>query len=371
MGSIDTLTERVLARAAPPAAIEVRAGTTGHDPEVGRSRRRLEIFAVFAAPGDDDSRYDIRSLESTVADDPEAAAGVMARARTLAARLGVPLHPASGAPPSAAAKDWLALQGPPPARAWSTTFRTLTWDPDGTEAHASGARTVLADRGSSAVYEAQREAARGLTAPFHCWIEVVDTGKRWSCRHVADYPGAAPPKQTLRAWGAGGRAPSAILRALAAAAPALSPLECMIALEAAFDLELPQLGPVRALFAGQSSDEAVDSALAPALASTRPRWLLPLELRRAHAAGASVGSVLHAFHPQVGALRLVIGLRDAFDLGLAAAKTLVGTACDERNDEEVTIMLNAVVAAKRAAAPGARIDEDRVMAEAVARRVPG
>lgn len=368
MESIDTLSEGVLARGVPLAAIDVLAGTTGYEPRLGRSRRRLEIRAVFAAPGDDDSRYDVRALALIVADEPSRAAEVMALARALAVRFDVPLHPASGEPPSVGATEWVASQGPPPERAWRTTFRTVTWGADGTEAHASGALTVRADRGSRAIYVARLDVIRGLVTPFRYWIDVADTGRQGSCYHMAAYPDAAPSKDTLRSWGAEGRSPAAILRALAAAAPASSPLERMVALEAAFGLELADLGPVSAFCTGRASDEAVDSALAQKLASTRPTWLLPLELRRAHAAGASVASVLHAFYPQVGLIRLMIGMRDAFDLGLAAAKTLVDTACDVGRDEEVTIMLDAVVAAKHAADVDARVDETGVMIDALHRR---
>lgn len=363
------LRERVLVYGVPLAAIDVRATTAGYDPDLGRSRRRLEIRAVLAAPGDDDSRYDVRPLETTLADDPSTAAGVMALARALAVHFAVPLHPASGEPPLVGADEWISLQGPPPERAWSTTHRTLTWTADGAEVHAAGASTVLADRGSRALYEAQTCVANGLAPPFRCWVTVADTGREGACYHMAAYPVAAPSKHALRSWGAEGRPPPSILRALADAAPDLSPRDRMVALEAAFGLELTQLAPVSAFYAGRSSDAAIDEGLAPALASTRARWLLPLELQRAHAAGSSVNPVLHAFHPRVGAVGLALGLRDAFDLGLQAAKMLVATACEGGRDEDVTDMLNATLAARREADPGARTDDWQIIADVRDRRL--
>lgn len=365
MTTVDTLSDKLLAREAPLAALEVRAGTTGYDAAIGRPRGRLELLAVFAAPGDDDSRYDVRSIESWVADDPRAAAEVLLLVRALADRLGAPLHPGSDEPPRVGAPGWVALQGPPPERAWRVRFRTLVWAADGSEQHASGELTVHADRGSRAVHVASRDVVRGLVAPFQCTIDVVDTGRQGSCQYTAAYPDAAPTRDTLRSWGAEGRAPSAMLQDLAAQTPALSPRERMVALAAAFGVELTELASVHLHGAGRLSDEALDASLAPVLARTRLQWTLPLVLRRAQAAGESVTAVLHAFHPQVGVIRLMMGVRDAFDLGLPAAKMLVDTACDPGRAEEVAVMLDAVVEAKRAARS---IDEWRVMVDALGSR---
>jgi hypothetical protein len=46
------------------------------------------------------------------------------------------------------------------------TFRTLAWSADGTERHASGEISVLADSGNHAIYKAQSEITRDLARPF-------------------------------------------------------------------------------------------------------------------------------------------------------------------------------------------------------------
>lgn len=75
--------------------------------------------------------------------------------------------------------------------------------------------------------------------------------------------------------------------------------------------------------------------------------------------------MLHEFYPQVSVIRLITGVREAFDVGLTAAKTLVDTACDGKSDEQVKVMLNAVVKAQREASPGVGLDEWRVMMDAL------
>jgi ribosomal protein L7/L12 len=93
--------------------------------------------------------------------------------------------------------------------------------------------------------------------------------------------------------------------------------------------------------------------------------MLSLALRKAQAAGESIAPVLHEFYPQVSVIRLITGVREAFDVGLTAAKTLVDTACDGKSDEQVKVMLNAVVKAQREASPGVGLDEWRVMMDAL------
>jgi hypothetical protein len=358
------LVERVLAHQAPVAAIDVRASTTGYDRDVGRCRARLEIRAVLARPGDDDSRYDMKDVEQVLAEEPGAAQRAMDLARRLAESVGAALHPASGDPPQEGDESWLELQDPPPNRTWKVAWRSVAWDESGAEKHASGETSVVADRGNYAFYEAQTELGRRFKEPFHLWVKVTDIGQESSCYHMASYPKEAPAKDTLRAWAAEGRSPSAILRAVAAESPGLSPLDRMLMLEAAFDVGLTKLAPLSAFCAGRLSDADLDAAIGPALQGKRPVWTLPLALKLAHAAGKSIGPVLHEFYPTAGGMiGLIIGVREAFDLSLSAAKTLVDTACDGEHHDEVAVMLDAVVRAKQAAGT-ATVDEWRVMGDA-------
>jgi hypothetical protein len=79
----------------------------------------------------------------------------------------------------------------------------------------------------------------------------------------------------------------------------------------------------------------------------RPQWSLPSALREAHAAGASIGPVLHAFYRDVSAIYLVMGVREAFGLSLMTAKVLVDPACSGERDADLDAMLAEAVPAKR------------------------
>ena len=162
-------------------------------------------------------------------------------------------------------------------------------------------------------------------APFSYVLRLKETPERPSnTSHQASYPAAAPPIETIRAWAREGRPLSAILGALTFEAPGLSTLDCMVALQHAFKIDLEHLGAVSAFAADAIDAGALDAALAERIQQTRPQWSMPHALIDAYTGGASIGPVLHAFYKDVSAIYLIVGLREAFDLPLMTAKIFNG-----------------------------------------------
>jgi hypothetical protein len=341
-GIIDQLEARARRAGATVVVIEVSASTGGYDRERGRAPRVLEVHAILAAPGRDDSRYRVEKLDELPADDPATADRSMALAAVVAARLGAALDPAGGAPPADGAPSWLARQGPPPPRSWAATWELRVWRDDGVAVDTHGTTVVTASQGYEAHYLTRLEITRGLKAPFVYAIALVDVpGERnTSSTHVADAPSAAPPANELRRLARAGHAPSAVIEHVAAMAPTLSPLERMITLEHAFVVALDQLQPAGAFCRGELSASELDCAVGPVIEARRPHWCLRLALAEAHAAGRPIGPVLRDAYPTVGnTIPLARALDDAFGLTLRDTKVLVGLACDGAHDDELERVL--------------------------------
>lgn len=327
-------------------AIDVRASSGSYEPELGRQRARLVVRAVLALPGDDDSRYRMEDLDRLVAEDPAAARAAMEIARRLAGELGVALHPSGPEPPKSDEPSWIELQGPSPERQWTATWTTVAWRPDGTEIHATGEGPASGRTGRLALADAQARHIGRVVPPFSCSIGLKEVGRPSSAYHMQSYPNAAPPLRTLREQALEGRPLSAILGALAAEGAGLGALDCMVALEHAFKIDLEHLAPVSAFLAGAIDGPALDAALAGELRRMRPQWSMPSALLDAYTGGASIGPVLHRFYKDVSAIYLVVGIREAFGLSLMTAKVLMDTACSGERDAELDAMLAEAVLAK-------------------------
>jgi hypothetical protein len=329
-------------------AIDVRASSGSYEAEFGRMRARLVVRAVLAEPGEEDSRYRVVDLDRVVAEDPAAARAVMEIAGRLASELGATLHPAGPEPPKSGDPEWLSLQGPSPEREWTATWTTVAWRPDGSEVHASGEGAAVGHTGKLALDDAWRRYIGRVVAPFSYVLRLKEMPERPSnMGHMASYPAAAPPIERIRAWAREGQAPSAILGALTVEAPGLSTLERMVALQHALKLDLEELRAVSAFAAGAIDAEELDAALAGRIRQTRPQWSMPHALVDAYTGGASVGPVLHAYYKDVGAIYLIIGLREAFDLSLRTAKMLMDTACSGEREAELDRLLAEALTAKK------------------------
>jgi hypothetical protein len=270
----------------------------------------------------------------------------MERARRLAGHLAVPLYPDEKTPPERGAKTWIQRQGPSPTRPWHVTWRRTEWRSDGSASQESGECTVVESTEGTAFYAASLQVQRGLTPPFSYSLKVLETGRENGGQYGADYPNAAPPKETLRAWAAEDQPLSMMLRALAAQAPGLSPLAQMTAVQHALFLELDELAPAGAFCRGSLSAAELDAALGPVMRTRRPRWALALDLHRANALGKSIGPVLHQYYGTVqGSLELARGVRDAFDLSLSTTKLLIDMAC--KHDSKLDVMFKAVLCARQ------------------------
>ncbi len=351
--TLDAMEKRARAFGAEVVAVDVRAGATSHDPELGRRRDVLAVSVVLAAPSDEDSRYRVEEVGRLLADDAAAATAGMVKARRLAELLGAALHPDSVEPPPRDAPGWLAKQGPSPARSWPVAWSRKVWRPEGTNHDERGECLVEAASANKARHGASLEVIRGLEPPFKFTLTCRDTGAPSSTYYVADYPAAAPPRDSLRRLAREGRPLSALLRGMLAESPALTPLDRMVAVEHAFLVDIDALAPVGAFCRGELSDGELDLALGPTIAASKPRWSCPLALREAHANGQSMGPVLRAHHREVGGtIQLILAIRDAFGLSLGAAKSLVGTACDGLHDDEITSSLDAELRAIAAGKSG-------------------
>ncbi len=350
MDSADDTFSSLLARArglgAPVVAIDVRASSGSYEPEFGRCRDGLVVRAALAQPGDEDSRYRIEFLDRLVAEDPEAARAGMETAQRLADELGAALHPSGPEPPKSGDPEWLELQGPSPEREWTAVWTTVAWRPDGTEVHGGGEGAAVGRTGRLGRADALSRYLRHIVPPFRYELGLKELGRPQSSYYEAPYPAAAPRIRTLREQVVGGQSLSAILSALAVGAPGLGPLGWMIALEHAFKIELGHLGPVSAFAAGAIDGAALDAAIEGRIRLMRPQWSLPSALLDAYTGGASIGPVLHAFHRDVGAIYLVMGIREAFGVSLMSAKMLMDTACSGERDAELDAMLVEAVAAK-------------------------
>lgn len=324
-----------------PVVVEVSTFNR-YDRERGRWCDHLRVVVVLAAPGREDSRYSELFLDTLPAEGPEEREGSLAVVRGVAARLGVRVH-LDGTP---AAARWLDLQGPPPTRAWHFRWCTIEWREDGSEVHESGERRVDAERGNLAADAVERAFRERLTPPFRLTLESDELGPLAERRHSRAYPRTLPPVSALRAWAVQGRSPAALLRGLDPA----TALDRMLGFEEAFCVDLRALAPVHAWLAGAMTDEELDAALAPALARTRGLWSLPVRLLEAHAQGRSLGPVLHEFHDRhgLGVMLLIKAMREAFEMSLMTAKTLVDIICSGERQDELDAAVTAVVAAIRA-----------------------
>jgi hypothetical protein len=350
MDSPDDTLSSLLGRArklgAPIVAIDVRASSGSYEPEFGRSRAGFVVQAALAQPGEDDSRYRIEFLTRLVVEDPAAAHAAMEIARRLAAELGAVLHPTGLEPPKSGDPEWLEQQGPSPEREWTAVWTTVAWRPDGTEIHGSGEGPASGRTGRLAREDALKRQIGRIVPPFRYEIGLKELGRPSSSYYEAPYPAAAPPIRKLREPVLAGQPLSAVLSALSVEAPALTPLDRMVALEHAFKLDLTRLAPVSAFASGATDAKALDAALAGAIQQMRPQWSMPSALVEAYTRGASIGPVLHAYYKDVGAIYLVMGIREAFGLSLRSAKMLMDTACSGTQDAELDAMLAEAVRTK-------------------------
>jgi hypothetical protein len=350
MDSADPTLSALLARArsfgATVVAIDVRASFGSYEAEFGRCRAGLVLSAALAQPGEDDSRYRIAYLDRLVAENTDAARVGMDIARRLAGALGATLHPSGPEPPRRGDPEWLAQQGPSPEREWTAVWRSVAWRADGTEVHASGEGPAAGSTGRLAMRDAMARHIGSVVPPFRYELGLKELGRGSRSYHEAAYPVGAPPMRKLREQAQEGLPLSAILSALAVEAPALSPLDRMIAVEHAFKIDLEALGPGSAFAAGAVEGAALDAALEGKLWQMQPQWSMPGALLDAYTSGQSVGPVLHAFYRDVSAIYLIMGVREAFGLSLGSAKMLVDTACSGTQDAELDAMLAEAVAAK-------------------------
>ncbi len=346
--TIEALLRQTRYEAAPAVVVDVKLETNRFDRALGRACNCLRVKVIFAAPGPADSRYRERYLDKLPGATPDEVSASMVIVRALAERLGVPVHPPGESPPEPGAPSWLALQGPSPAREWSFMWRVIVWREDGSEVALSGERSVTADNGEKAVAAMGRHIAGQRSPPYRLMLESAELGPQAENEHPRGYPGALPLANTLRAWAVEGRSLAAMLGALAEAPP--GPLDRMVALGHAFCVDLRELAPVSAFLANTLSETALEAAVRPVLERTRGQWSLPVRLLEAHAQGRSVGPVLHHFRDRfgLGVLYLIKGMREAFDMSLMSAKSLVDMACSGDRDEELDAAMQAVVASIRA-----------------------
>ena len=338
-----SILRRALAAGAPAVALDVHAGTQGYVAAYGGYRPCVHIELVLAVPSDVDSRYRVDYLGSLPAATAEEVAASREQVSELAARLGAAVHPPGGTPRTHAEPSWLALQPPAPERPWRVVWSSLVWSDDGAEHCDAGERVVVATTGKLAKTVVEQELVRRLAPPFRCKVECPETGPAHEQAHEAGYPDTVPAVDTLRAQALAGRSPAVLLGELAIEAAASTPLERMVALARAFELDLRDLGPVSAFCSGRLTAEALDAVVGPWVERSRPRWSLPLLLRRARAEGRSIARLLHEGYDehQLGVIHLIMAMREAFGLSLMAAKTLVDTACPGDRDDELDRLLAA------------------------------
>jgi hypothetical protein len=312
------LLQRALAAGGPALALDLRRGTMAG--LAGGRVACVHVELVTGVPSEDDSRYRAERIGSLPAETAAQVEAARATARALAAHLGVDLHPPDGTARVWEEPSWIALQGPPPARLWAVRWSVVTWGEDGAERHASGEEHASASAGRAACEQVEQELSRRFEPPYDREVHVAGLAYPKRVVHPGAGPRALPSVHTLRTWAVEGRRPAEILRALDVA-----PVRArMIALGNAFSLDLRELGPVARWGEGALDDHALDAALTPLLERGRWAWAPPVLLRRARAAGVSVGSVLRASRPPYGfgILAAIRVLRDAFGLSIGAATML-------------------------------------------------
>lgn len=312
-------------------AIEARASSGSYDRVVGRVRPCIVVSIVTEQPSHEDSRYRSDVLDRLIAEDAAAEAAATTVIEGLAAVMQVPVHRVDS-------QTWIASQPAPPARPWPMQWTTTRWGEDGVEVRAEGEATLTATSGSEALRIAAAQLFSGIAPPYIRTLRAPDLSVHpWVSYYEATCPVGAPTIDGVRSAALAGAPVSTIFDEFPAT---LSTLRRMIAIEHAFHIELSALAPLAAYANGTSDRAALDAALAPLLKERQPRWSLVGALRETHAAGDRIGPVLRAHHARgVGTIHMMIAFREAFSLGLAAAKMVVSTACDGLHDDEVESLL--------------------------------
>lgn len=343
--TIEALRGKALAQRGPVVVVDVMMDSR-FDRARGRFCGCLRVAVVLAAAGHRDSRYREAYLDTLPGEGPDEVIAALAVVRGLAERLGVAVHPSG--PPVPGEPRWIGLQGPPPMRSWRFGWRTIAWCEQGSEVHESGEIHVDAESGDSALTAVERVFAARLARPYRVTLDSAELGPLAERSYARAYPETSPPVNTLRAWAVERGSLAAVLRRLAET-PSTA-LDRMVAIEAAFCVDLRALAPVAMVLAGAMADAALDAALGPALERTYGQWSLPIRLLEAHAQGRSIAPVLHEFHARhgLGGVALVRAMREAFGLSLMSTKRLVDMVCSGVRGDELDAAVQAVVASVRA-----------------------
>ena len=346
----DSLEARARSFGPPVAALEVHE-SSGYDTAVQRWVNRFKVCAVLRAPGPDDSRFRVEPIGYLLVGhggvvDSAVCEVALRTLNDLAGRLDAPLYPPAGQAMACGSPGWIMTQGPSPERIWHIEWEVVSWQPDGRRMASSGKREEVQASGNAALAAADRGLEDARRRPFEYIRLCVETQQRSQSRWSLPYPSLAPSKRAIRERAAEAQTFSAIACGLAEEAPELSILERMVVLEQALMYDLRSLVPLGAFYRGEIGAEALETDLRERLRDKESWWRLSLDLDRAFSREQSVSSVLHAYyakHPWP--MALIVGLREAFDIGLAAAKDVMDTACDgTRNDEADRILRDAVAA---------------------------
>lgn len=308
---LETLAARLSGQ--PVVAIELRNGHSTYDKTVGRWRDRMNLAAVLAVPGWSDSRYTRRHLVTHFADEP----GVAQHARKLAAACRVPR----------VEEDWIAQQPPPPEIDWTVTWTCRRWLPDGRHSTPSGTETARGASGQAAS-EAAAQAVGERLSRDGSGIAIVQTSLSLSSRiHCLTHrAGLSAPQDvlTLRRAARGGSRPSTMMRSM----PGESPLAVMVAFSEAFSLSLESLEPLGALRRGERDAAAIDEALMTCIQDTEHRWGLAWLLEGVAYRREPMRKAMLAYKVRgVGAIAMILALREAFSVSLPEGKELISMCC--------------------------------------------
>jgi hypothetical protein len=339
----------------PLLTIELQWGDGTFDKAADCWRYGLELCAIVAAPGWQDSRYRSVVLATVPANDQAERSAAMVLAETVAGRLAVPCHTPDLSPDGEESgrtrfSRWIARQGEPPMVDFHVWWEAEYWLDDGVTQTATGVEVA----GGRCGTDAHAAAVRALQARLgsddgpvqvRCSIPALprDPLPSWNSSQPRRHLDVTVEEtRDLRRANA---TPTQIARSLLHRAPGEgepTTMAVMWAMHEAFELPLPELAMIGAWRAGGLSHADVDAAIGPRLDARQPRWDLAHQIRHAHRVRHDVVAVLRTALRQHGTIVVVQNLRAACDLtmGLRIAVDIV-SAVGEGDDARAIAYLEA------------------------------